>query len=426
MLMPWEKMPVIDCTCANNIRLVMEPVAASNSAAIGFWFPVGSRDEPDGFQGATHFLEHLLFKGTRTRSSRDIALFFDRAGGYINAFTERELVCIMCVVPPERSEEAIVIILEMIQDSLLAEEDIQTERGVILSEIMAVNDDPEENGMETALALMYRNHPVSRPIAGTLNDIRDMSSDTLRSWYPRVFNSVPPLVTIAGNFNPRQMKEHVESVRYYEHPTFAGEAGEKPVVVPGTQLKISPFRQSQLFLSWPVETVKLPENWYIWAIINAITGDTVSSRLFQNLREKLGLCYSVYCFYVFNRDSALWCSCLTAPPDKTGRALHELVQELDHIVYNGFTGEEISDAKSHITGMLKLSADDTEYRMKRLARQILHNGEITDIDESIQIIKGISFQRIHEQLHESCGNDRKSLVVYGPKKSLKEVIKKWK
>ena len=150
--MPWEKMPAIDRTLANNTRLVMEPVAASNSAAIGFWFSVGSRDEPDGFQGATHFIEHLLFKGTRTRTSRDIALFFDRAGGYINAFTEREVMCVMCVVPPDMAIPAVDLIIEMLYDSLLDPAEIATERDVILSEIMAVNDDPEENGMEIGRA----------------------------------------------------------------------------------------------------------------------------------------------------------------------------------------------------------------------------------------------------------------------------------
>ncbi len=423
--MPWEKMPVIDRTYANNIRLVIEPVAASNSAAIGFWFPVGSRDEPDGFQGATHFLEHLLFKGTRNRSSRDIALFFDRAGGYINAFTERELVCIMCVVPPECFEESVSIICEMIQYAALNEEDIQTERNVILSEIMAVNDDPEENGMETALALMYRNHPVSRPIAGTIDDVRTIHSETLRSWYTTVFQTAPFLITAAGNISPDSIVDSIQSIQRTSPSDEKKVPDTVPLVTPGIQIRQSPFRQSQLFLSWPIMKTKSQQMWYIWAIINAITGDTVSSRLFQNLREKQGLCYSVYSFYVFNRDSALWCSSLTAPPDKTNQAVHSLVQELDQIVYNGFTAEEIEDAKSHITGVLRLSADDTEYRMKRLARQILFNGSITDIEESIALIRQLRAEAIHEQLHESCRSEHKSLILYGPKKSLKEVMRTW-
>ncbi|HRR03297.1 MAG TPA: pitrilysin family protein [Treponemataceae bacterium] len=418
-------MPAIDRTLANNTRLVMEPVAASNSAAIGFWFPVGSRDEPDGFQGATHFIEHLLFKGTRTRTSRDIALFFDRAGGYINAFTEREVMCVMCVVPPDMAIPAVDLIIEMLYDSLLDPAEIATERDVILSEIMAVNDDPEENGMETALSLMYGNHPVARPIAGSLENIRTLPVETIHTWYRERIHAAAPLVTIAGNFDPVIIETRISAIP--APGGFQKGGGDQPPVLNGGfQAAPSPFRQSQLFLSWPLKDPRNAADWYAWAVINAITGDTVSSRLFQSLREKHGLCYSVYSFYVCNRDFSLWCSCLTTPPDKTLQALEKLVQELDRIVYNGFTGQEIADAKSHLAGDLRLSSDDTEYRMKRLARQILYNGQLLSIEESVNLILSLDSTMIHDRLKDSCAGIDKSLVLYGPKKTIREAGKRWK
>ncbi len=423
--MLWEKMPAIDRTLANNTRLVMEPVAASNSAAIGFWFPVGSRDEPDGFQGVTHFIEHLLFKGTRCRTSRDIALFFDRAGGYINAFTEREVLCVMCVVPPNMAVSAVEIILDMLYNSTLEPVEIATERDVILSEIMAVNDDPEENGMETALSLMYGNHPVARPIAGTIENIRSLPVERIHEWYQERILAVPPLVTIAGSFDSIAIEKRIASIRMTTNKPMDMN-GKPPQLAGGFQTALSPFRQSQLFLSWPLKENRKGPDWYIWAIINAITGDTVSSRLFQNLREKYGLCYSVYSFFVFNRDFSLWCSCLTTPPDKTLKAVEELVQELDHIVYNGVTAQEIADAKSHLAGELRLNSDDTEYRMKRLARQILYNGTVLSIEESVSLINSLDSTVIHDCIRESCENKEKSLVLYGPKKTIREVRKRWK
>lgn len=425
MLMLWEKMPAIDRTLANAIRLVMEPVAASNSAAIGFWFPVGSRDEPEEYRGATHFLEHLLFKGTSTKTSRELALFFDRIGGYLNAFTERELMCIMCVVPPEMAEQATDLIIEMIYESKLETKDILTERNVILSEILAVNDDPEENGMEKALELLYGSHPVARPITGTLDDIRMIDPDTIRAWHKQRIISVPPLVTVAGRFDPASMEARIATIPVC-HTSSLLQGTSIPDFTPGFQSSESPFRQSQLFLSWPLKESRSALDWYSWAIINAITGDTVSSRLFQNLREHYGLCYSVYSFYVFNRDFSLWCSCVTTPPDKTSLAVEQLVQELDQIVYTGVTEQEISDARSHLAGELRLSSDDTEYRMKRLARQILYNGTTIGIEESVSLIQSIDSSMIHTCIRESCLNNQKSLIVYGPKKAIREVGKKWK
>jgi len=403
----------------------MEPVATSNSVAIGFWFPVGSRDEQDGFNGATHFLEHLLFKGTSTKTSRDIALFFDRIGGYINAFTEREAMCVMCVVPAVMAEQAIDVIIEMIYESALTTDDIDTERNVIISEIMAVNDDPEENGMEMALSLMYGHHPVARPITGTIADIRAVTPGKLRQWYKERILTVPPVVTIAGNFEPGLIEKHICGIQTDTTvPVKTG--GPVPEIRPGFQYAVSPFRQSQVFLSWALNDSRTSRDWYSWAIVNAITGDTVSSRLFQVLREKYGLCYSVYSFFTYNRDSSLWCSCVTAPPDKTARAVEQLVQELDKIVYTGIREQEIADAKSHIAGELFLNYDDTEYRMKRLARQVFFNGVTIDLDETVSLIHSLTSTEIHERMRESCSDEAKSTIVYGPAKAVREVRKKWK
>ena len=419
-------MPTIDRTLSNGIRLVMEPIAASNSAAIGFWFPIGSRDEPDGYHGVTHFLEHLIFKGTSSHTSREIALFFDRVGGYINAFTERELMCIMCVVPANIVVEATEIIGEMVYSSLLDSVDIETERSVILSEIFAVYDDPDESGMERALELMYQKHAVSLPITGTIDEIRRLKAETIRSWYHKVITTVPPLVTVAGKFDYSAIEQKIAALRLsisFENNLIEA---NNPVMTPGFQTRWSPFSQSQLYLSWPVKNLRTSEHWYTWAIINAIAGDTVSSRLFQQLREKDGLCYSVYSFYVFNRDSALWTSCLTTPAEKTTKAIDQLVKELDKIVYNGFTEQEILDAKSHIVGEISLSADDTEYRMKRIARQILFNGSTVDVDKVESIINKIDSQMIQKCVFETFTKAMQSLVVYGPKRAVKGAKKAWK
>jgi predicted Zn-dependent peptidase len=420
-------MPINNRSLDNGIRLITEPIASTKAAAIGFWFSCGSRDERNGERGVTHFIEHMLFKGTPTRSSFDIALFFDRIGGYVNAFTEREHMCLYCVVPLRSVSASLSILADMLLHSLFDDEEIRKERDVIASEIISTYDDPEEMGMEAVLASMYGNHSVSHPIAGTINDLDNLTPEVLRDSYRRYIAMNVPVVTCAGNIDEEEIAQALSLLPYNASPgKISSESARNSDSVPEWRAERkfirASFQQSQIFYSLPIFDSRSSSSWYVWSVIDAIVGDSVSSRLFQNLREKHGLCYALYSYSAFNRDTALWSAYLSIPPAKTDEAVNQLLAEMKKISADGLTDGEIAHAKEHISGELVLSAEDTENRMKRLARQFFYNGEIRTIDESIEIVNSLESRDIQAVVAKTFGDPRVSCIVYGKKKVRKDLL----
>jgi predicted Zn-dependent peptidase len=387
---------------------------------------MGSRDERAGEYGITHFIEHLLFKGTSKISASELARFFDRVGGYVNAFTERELMCLHCVVPAEYAREAIAILSDMVWDPKVSDADIERERTVIESEILSSLDDPEEMGMDAALALMYPGHSISRPIAGTRRDVEMITAESLRSFFSGRLHSCAPLIAIAGAVDATAMEAffHERTVGLSFDTQYL--TGEIPQWKAGTHYPVSKFTQSQIYLNYPIPFSRDTGDWYSWRLINAMIGNTVSSRLFQSLRERNGLCYSVYSSYAYGRDTAVWGAYVATPRENTAKTLTLLLAEMGDIAENGFRPEEIRDSKTNVVGDLSLSAEDTENRMKRLARQYLFGNTVYTLDECIAIVRGIDGDALSARVRDALGAERSSLVVYADKKAGKECAKKWR
>lgn len=418
-------MPINNRVLENGIRLITEPIAATEAVAIGFWFPRGSRDEGSGEEGVTHFVEHMLFKGTANLSAYDIARFFDRIGGYFNAFTERETLCVHCLVPRQHVLSSIDILSRMVYESRMVDDDIERERSVIVSEILSSLDDPEETGLDLALESMYPDHAFSRPVAGTVDAIESLSGDAIRSYRDALLRSVRPLVAVAGNFDADAVALMLSGLSV-DGPADSVGARDMPRWKSGISLPLSRFAQSQIFLSCPVTGLETAAAWYSFSALNAIIGDSVSSRLYQSLREEKGLCYSVGSFFMRARDVAFWMACAAVPPEKTSEAVFALAGEMDRLRSSGFTASEFEDAQEHLCGDLLLSSEDIENRMKRLARQWLYNGEVLTINESIALVRSLDAGRSLPFIETSLRNDSQSLLVYSGKKQTKEIRKKWK
>jgi len=414
-------MPINNRVLDNGIRLISEPIASTKAAAIGFWFSCGSRDERDGEYGVTHFIEHMVFKGTVRHSTFEIARYFDRIGGYVNAFTEREHVCIHCLVPSYAAAEATALIADMVFNSAMADEDIERERDVIETEVLAALEDPDEMGMDAAVASIFPGHPVSRPIGGTAKNIQSLKRDTIRGAYRRMLAAGQLLVTCAGNFDQDELERALGSI---EMPDFRREpdSAASPRWHPFHGCIRSRFMQSQIFYSLEISDFHSPSDWYVWSVINAIIGDSVSSRLFQNLREKRGLCYSVFSFFSFNRDFASWTAYLSVSPDKTEEAVALLLEEMRKISSSGLDEAEIGYAKEHLTGEMILASDDIDNRMKRLARQFYHSGEICTIEESIDMIRAIGTDDVNAAVRTVFAGTNRSCLVYGKRKIKKELV----
>ena len=276
MSMPLGTMPLTERTLPNGITLLTEPIAATKAVAIGFWFRMGSRDEREGEWGITHFIEHLLFKGTTKLSASEIARFFDRVGGYVNAFTERETMCLHCIVPADYAVQALSILSDMVWDSAPKDDDIEHERSVIESEILASLDDPEECGTDQAIALMFPGNSLSRSIAGSVDDIRGISAQSIRSFISEDLRCHSPIIAIAGSFVP----DEAESFLVLRTSGMAicplDRKSPAPVWNPGFFCPVSHFNQSQIFLSYPVTFSRDTKDWFSWDLINAITGSFFS------------------------------------------------------------------------------------------------------------------------------------------------------
>lgn len=411
---------------SNNVTLITEPVAGVKTAAVGFWFRTGSRFEPENMRGISHFVEHMLFKGTNTRSAFDIAASFDRIGGYINAYTDRESLCIHCVVPADYVTDAVKIITDMTSSSLFDSKEVERERSVIKNEIIASLEDSEEVALDAASAAVWPNHPVSVPIAGTVEDVEGLSREDLYSWYTDYIKNGATVVCVAGCFEKECLESVLETLPNRSSADWSSIHGLAPQWTSGLRFQDAPFNQMQLFMQFPLEPHISEKDYYTWAIVNALVGDTMSSRLFQKLREEGGYSYNVYSFPTYYTDAACWCAYATASKKDTAGVVKTMYRELEKLKQDSFSEEEQNAACEHICGEEIISSEDMEYRVKRLFRNYSFGFSQKSTEEILSLIRSISKKEIEKTIQTLLDFDNASLFVYGsnPSKTLKDKIEK--
>lgn len=401
--------------------LLTEPVAAGNAVAIGFWFSTGSRHEPENLCGMTHFTEHILFKGTRSRSSFEIASSFDRMGGYVNAYTERELVCLYCVVPFKYTEKALEILCDMVSDSTFEQKEIEKELQVIKSEIISAADDSEEAALDAVSQAVWPSQKISGSISGTVEDVEKITRKDLLSWYEKRFVHGKLTVSITGNFNVEKVRQILETLP--EHDLKNGYSLQencenlRPVWKSGINFVEAPFQQEQFFKVYPVPYPVDEKMFYTFAVLNALTGDAMSSRLFQQLREKGGYCYNVYSFFSYYEDAGLWCAYASSAKQESSRIVADIQKEIEKLKNNTITQDEVTSAIEHLCGEEMIASEDAEYRMKRLARNFLAGYSLASTEEIIAMLKKIELKDLNDAIKLLFDESKSALVVYGPKLS---------
>ena len=409
----------------NNVLLITEPVEGVKTASIGFWFRTGSRFESAETRGVTHFVEHMLFKGTKTRSPFDIAVSFDRIGGYINAFTERENMCVHCVVPSAHVETALEVMCDMTQNSVFASEELERERDVIISEIISSQDDPEEAALDAASEAIWPGHPVSASIAGSVEDVQKLTRDSLLNWYEKYVVSGSLVVCVSGCVNEKSIAQNLSKLPSRIIPDY--ELPKDKVISDiwrsGKMFTKAPFRQMQFFLQLPLKIYKTDKiieeaDYYALLILNAIIGDTMSSRLFQALREKGGFCYNVYSFLTYYSDTACWCAYASASKKDSVRVANSLVLELKKLKEFGFTQEELSAACEHLCGEEIIASEEMEYIMKRLFRNYSFGFAQRSPEETVDYLRNITKDKIEKIMDSLLDFSQANLLVYGTKPSL--------
>ena len=404
-----------------GVRVLTEAMPGQRSATIGFWVAVGSRDEADGQHGSTHFLEHLLFKGTKRRTALEIASAFDEVGGESNAATAKESTCYFARVLDTDLPMAIDVIADMITGAVLDPAELEQERDVILEEIAMDSDDPTDVAHEKFVAAVLGNHPLARPIGGTPDAIKAVARDSVWSHYQRYYRPEELVITAAGGLDHDVVCQLVlDALKAAGWQLDADAApvnrrGTERAVITGTSglhVVKRPVEQANIIMGCPT-IVATDDRRFVMSVLNAVLGGGMSSRLFQEIREKRGLVYSTYSFTAAYADAGYFGMYAGCTPSKVRQVLELLGLELDKLAKEGITDEELRKAVGQLSGGIVLALEDTGSRMSRLGRAELVSGEFQDIDETLARIKAVTVEDVQDLARELAAAPR-TITVVGP------------
>jgi predicted Zn-dependent peptidase len=379
-------------TLPNGLRLITHHIPTVRSLAIGCWVDTGSRDEVGPQAGASHFLEHLLFKGSQDWSARAISEAFDGIGAHHNAFTSKEYTCYWTRMRDEDCPLGLEILAEMIQRPAFRQEEIDSERNVVLEEINMNEDDPTDVAHEQFVEAMWSGHPLSPPILGTVDSITNMSRDTIESYWSSRYTPYSTVVSIAGNL-PDDLIEQVTT-------RFGGWVGGEidhalstPAVAAGVKVRTKDTEQAHLVLG-SASIARHDDRRYALMLADHVLGGGMSSRLFHEIRETRGLAYAVHSFRMPFADAGASAVYVGTTPSQTAEVLGIVRTELDRLLNDGLSNEELARAKGHIKGSLALGLENALSRMNRIGLTELTGMKHLTVDETVEVISDVTPQEV--------------------------------
>src|SRR5580700_4493273 len=404
-----------------GLRVVTESLPSVRSVALGIWVGVGSRDEDQAHAGATHYLEHLLFKGTRQRTALDISAAMDAVGGELNAFTGKEYTCYYARVLDADLPLAIDVLSDMVTDSLIEPKDVDAERNVVLEEIAMNEDDPGDTVHEAFTTRLFGDTPLGRPILGTVDSINAITRDQIFEHYRARYTPPNIVVAAAGNLDHDTVVQLVAQAfgpaleRAAEpapprlngsHSGFGAEAGV------GTTLVSRSIEQANLVLGCEA-LARTDDRRFALGVLNAAFGGGMSSRLFQEVREKRGLAYSVYSFAAQHADTGMWGIYVGCLPAKADDVLAICAEEITRVVEGGLTDAELARGKGQVRGSIVLGLEDPSSRMSRLGKSELVYPRLEPVDEVLTSIDAVTHDDVRAVAVEILTRP-KALAVVGP------------
>jgi predicted Zn-dependent peptidase len=399
----------------SGIRILTEAMPAVRSVALGVWVGAGSRHEPERVAGATHFLEHMLFKGTATRSAEEIAESFDAVGGDVNAFTTREFTCFYARLLQEDLSMAVEILADMLQASMLRDDDVEAERRVVLEEIAMHEDAPDDIVHDLFIETIWAGHPLARRVQGYEGTVAAMPRDAIESWYREQY--VPPnlVVAAAGSVDHQTLVDAVEKA-------FRGVKASAPKRMPwmeppdvhaGITSRARDIEQVHLVWGTAGMSRRDQRRWAL-GVLNFAVGGGMSSRLFQEIREKRGMAYSVWSSHQSFADTGLYTMYAATAPERSREVLDIARDQLAAVADEGITEEEMLRGKGHLRGNLVLSLEETPGRMTRLGKSDLCEDEILSPDEAIARIERVTLDDVKQVARDVLGTGDWALAAVGP------------
>ena len=414
-------MPITRTEFSSGLRVVTERMPSVRSVSIGVWVLAGSRDERPAISGHCHFLEHLLFKGTDTRSALDIAEAFDAVGGDVNAFTAKEYTCYYARVLDRDLEMAVDHLVDMTQHSTISAKDLAAEADVILSEIDMHEDSPEDIVHDVFTEALWPGHPLGRPILGTKDRIKAATRTSVRGFYRRHYVPGRMVISVAGNVRHDKLLAMLSSRMEVGRPLGvrgrsvkelrASHRAPKPS---GTEaVRRKPVEQAHVVLG----TNGLPRtdpDRFAFLVVNTVLGGGMSSRLFQEIREKRGLAYTAYSYHSQYTEAGIFSAYAGTTPGKAAQVVSLMEREIDDVRDGGITEAEFERAKSHVKGSMVLSLEDPGGRMSRLGKSEVAHGEILTLDETLRRVDAVTIDDAHVVAKRVLSQPM-TLTVLGPK-----------
>jgi len=400
-----------------GLRVVTEAIPGVRSVAFGIWVGVGSRDETPALAGTSHFLEHLLFKGTRQRDALAIAAELDAVGGESNAFTDKEYTCYYARVLDADLPLAVDVVGDLVTSALLRTRDVEAERNVVLEEIAMHDDDPGDVVHDLFAEALYGDHPLGRPILGSVESIESLSRTSIAGFYRRRYTPRNMVVSIAGGL------DHDAAVALVER-AFAGRLDEGAAPAPvrsphggpaglsGVLSEDRPSEQANLVLGTTALRRDDPRRWAL-AVLNGALGGGMSSRLFQSVREERGLAYSVYSYASSSADSGSFGVYAGCAPSKVDEVLGLIRAEIDTVAQSGVSDEEVTRAKGSLRGSTVLGLEDTGSRMSRLGKSELVDVAPLGVDDVLARLESVTPDDVREVAADVL-NRPLALAVVGP------------
>jgi predicted Zn-dependent peptidase len=403
-----------------GLRIITEQMPSVRSAAIGIWVNVGSRDEVASQTGSAHYLEHLLFKGTKNRTALDISSTIDAVGGEMNAFTSKEVTCFYTRVLDTSVPEAIEVLVDMITSATITSVDVDQERQVVLEEIAMRDDDPADIVHEQFSRALYGDAPLGRSILGTVENISSLSRRSIHGFYRKYYTPDRLVVAVAGNIDHASIVKQIRKAFNLGGFDLGGE--ETPYVPSKVKTKVShsggfvkfdkTTEQANLVIGVP-GLDRADERRYIQSVFNAALGGGMSSRLFQEVREKRGLVYTVYSFGQQFQDAGMAGVYAGCSPKNLEQVTQVIADVLDEVALNGITEAELVKAKGQVSGGMVLGLEDTSSRMSRIARSEMNHGYVPSVSQVLERISAVTLEEVHALAHHLWSQERLTAVV-GP------------
>ena len=401
-------------TLPSGLRLVTESMPHVRSVTVGVWLARGSRHETADESGLAHFIEHMLFKGTTSRSARQIAQTMDSIGGQLDAFTSKEYAAYYVKVLDEHLPLALDLLADMVLRPAFAPDDIVREQSVILEEIKMVEDAPDDLVYEVATQRFWSDHPLGRPILGTPETVSAFDAARIRDYFARNYVAPNLLVVAAGNVEHARLRGMVERLFEALPAGTPAPADAAPAVTPGLILRHKDIEQSHICLGTPgyAQTHARRHAAYV---LNTLLGGSMSSRLFQHIREDRGLAYAVMSSMASFRDAGMFTVYAGCAVDKVGEVVDLTMAELRSLRDEPVPVEELQRAKEHVKGSLMLGLESTSSRMSYLARQYLYFGRHYTLDDILTEVDRVSVDAIRDVARELFQDDGLIATVVGPR-----------